>query len=642
MNKPGIKSTNALLVLALFGGLALPGCGDGAADSPARTSAPSGTPDELAVILEVVGDTHVVTGQSVGLVIKASNGQSLNNVMWHVDTYNEAVLAPHSQAIGFDATIPGTIAWRVSATLPDKQRLSTTGTLQVYDDAPPVVVARLSQQAVELGDVSLRADIPGSMTAESISWAQTQGPTVTQSYGSSAVAHEMYFQAPSVDADTLLAFEVTASFEDGSQAQDTVWVLVNDVASDAAAYFPSNELYPTSLVHPYRPNGQWASTLVPCTYTQILARSCSFEKLPLLGQKTATPTIDDVLARTVVSHDWMGDAFAEFLANSEAQDDLLSLLGATTAIVIAHDIRPSFYWSATGAIYLDAAALWRSPEERDSINSQPDPRGQFDEGLDYRTSWRLVSQNQNYFPLPGLSRAARQARDPSQVAAALTYLLYHELAHANDVFPRASWSGFRADDSPLSIANSQAPLSQSLDQDYPLTNEKLRELAQVAFGGAQASSLQRQYSAQQVAEWFEQDAAVSPYSYFSPQEDFAMLFQAFMLLHRLGVETDVGFFTRDTVQSGEQLISWGQRNRVNAPHIQPRAAFVVNQLLPGIDIPAAQNAAPSPQYLPVNQPWRDTVSLDQRVESIALPSVKIRPPRLPSHHIEHHLPLPLQ
>ena len=43
--------------------------------------------------------------------------------------------------------------------------------------------------------------------------------------------------------------------------------------------------------------------------------------------------------------------------------ELRRMLAATTAIVIGGRVRPSFYWSATGAIYLDASYLWLTPEQ---------------------------------------------------------------------------------------------------------------------------------------------------------------------------------------------------------------------------------------------------------------------------------------
>ena len=110
---------------------------------------------------------------------------------------------------------------------------------------------------------------------------------------------------------------------------------------------------------------------------------------------------------------------------------MLKLLRATNAIVISYDIRPSFYWVATGAIYLDANNFWRTPQERDTLNTRPDYRSGFGSELDFTTSWRYVKNGAYYFPNISTANVAdRLPRDVSDVEAALSYLLYHELAHA--------------------------------------------------------------------------------------------------------------------------------------------------------------------------------------------------------------------
>jgi hypothetical protein len=65
---------------------------------------------------------------------------------------------------------------------------------------------------------------------------------------------------------------------------------------------------------------------------------CKLATLPLIGQAEPEPTVEDVLARTVVSHAWMGRRFEQVLRALPAR--LLKLFRSTTAVVIGADFRP--------------------------------------------------------------------------------------------------------------------------------------------------------------------------------------------------------------------------------------------------------------------------------------------------------------
>jgi hypothetical protein len=313
----------------------------------------------------------------------------------------------------------------------------------------------------------------------------------------------------------------------------------------------------------------------------------------------------------------MGDAFKQFLETSQSQADMLNLLRATTAVVISYDIRPSFYWVATGAIYLDANNFWRTPEERDTLNTRPDYRSGFGNELAFSTTWRYTKNDAYYFPiLTSFDPSDRLSRSDSEVEAALSWLMYHELAHANDFFDYTEWAQLSNSDSPLSAYNDTSPISTGLSSALPLNSAQLHAIAQVRYGGDDATNTQQNYTALQIARWFEQDGAVSFYSYFTEREDIATLFERFMMLHRLGVSADLGVFSRDAIDNGTFNISWGQRDRVNAPLVQPRVAYAVDRLLPNLNVSQIQANMPSPQFLPTGQSWRDTVSFAQSQQQL--------------------------
>ncbi|MBD3584383.1 hypothetical protein HHX48_01375 [Salinimonas sp. HHU 13199] len=624
----------SILTTAFF----LSACGGGG-DTPSGENKGSGSPTTTPVTLTVTGDRVVDAGDSVGLAAIASDGSALAQVTWTISGADQP-LAPHSQAIGFTAQDAGVITWQLDALSAQGKALSTSGEIAVSQGPAPSAVARLTHEAVELGKVSLRVDTLPDKTVDSITWQQTSGPEVDLKYSQGHSIHnDVFFQAPAVTRDTLLAFDAEVSYDDGTSGIDTVWVVVNDTPVDSDAFFPGSDLYPTSLIHAYNPQSPWKQALEECIYTATIARSCEFARLPLLGQQTDTPSTSDIMDRVLVSHDWMGEAFEQFLNSSQAGPDIINLLRATTAVVISYDIRPSFYWSATGAIYLDASNIWLTSAQRDTLNTEPDYRSGFDDELAYRTSWRYVKDGEYYYPQPGLSRANRATRSEQQLEASLTWLLYHELAHANDVFPATRWATLRGSDSPLRYANNHAMISDTLARDYPLISDRLLALAQVSYGGAQSTQTQRDYTAQDIATWFEQDNAVSMYGFYTYREDFATLFERFMMLYRMNAEADVGIFTEETIKNGELLITWAQRNRVNEPFIQPRAAFVVDQVLPAINAGQIQTQMSAPVMLPALASWRDTVAVSTSKEHVKNQTLKgLRVTGEPA--FERWLPLP--
>jgi len=625
--------------LVFFTVILLGACG-GQGESISPPSADTGNSAKPAAIsLEVIGDTRVAAGESVGLAVLASDGSPIRGVNW---TFSDDIspLATDSQAVGFDAQAPGTISYTVTATDITGQPLSASGTLEVTNSTGLPVNARLTHQVVELGGVSLRVDLDDSVAVKDIVWQQTQGPQVALTYQPGfALFNDVFFQAPSVNADTLLAFTVTVTLADSTRVTDDVWVLVSETAIADDGYFPASGIYPTTRVRSFNPDSPWSDALEQCIYTPTLTEACLFNRLPLLGQQTATPSVDDIMDRTLVSHPWMGNAFKDFLTNSEAGPDIINLLRATTAVVISYDIRPSFYWSATGAIYLDANNFWLTPDERDTINAQPDYRTGYDDELSYRTSWRYVRAGNYYYPQPGLPRSARLSRTPKQREAALTWLLYHELAHANDVFPLPVWSTLDTSGSPLRYANTHGKVSDTLARRYPLNSTLLNGLAEVSYGGAQSTQLQRSYTAEDVALAFEQDNAVSMYAFYTASEDFATLFERFMMQYRLKIEADVGFFDAQTVTERNFILTWGQRNRINQQNLQPRAAYVVSRILPDIDAGQAQSAMPPPLMLSAGESWADTLAAGTRSNNTTSTSKKaLRVPQ--SRVFERHLPLP--
>lgn len=141
-------------------------------------------------------------------------------------------------------------------------------------------------------------------------------------------------------------------------------------------------------VHPYSAFAHPELECVMALDVPDESKHCSLGKLPLIGTQTSNPTKENIKNRILVSHDWMGDRFMQLL--DEMPSDIRLMLRSVTAIVIADNIRPSFYTTETGAIYLDPASLWLTQEERNTISDVADYRSGFSNGLNYTGLWRYL------------------------------------------------------------------------------------------------------------------------------------------------------------------------------------------------------------------------------------------------------------
>jgi len=302
--------------------------------------------------------------------------------------------------------------------------------------------------------------------------------------------------------------------------------------------------------------------------------------------------------RVVVSHDWMGDVFEQLL-RTQASQDMLRLFNGVTAIVIGAQVRPSFYYALTGAIYLDADNFWLTAAQRDVINEAPDFRSDFDRDLMYSGVWRYTQNNLNIFlAFPATSRISR---DLTYLLAEAGWLLYHELAHASDFMPPAARASLN---SSLSAWGNISPRYQAgqlpsdlMSASFPLQSAQLAGLAQVKFFGATADATQRGYTPNDVADFFSSDRATDEYNYSTMREDLAMTFEEFMMVRNHAWRRDVAITDKigPTTTTGTLIVRFGQRGRIGEATIKPRARYAVGEIAPWVDLAEVDNlAAPIP------------------------------------------------
>jgi hypothetical protein len=319
-----------------------------------------------------------------------------------------------------------------------------------------------------------------------------------------------------------------------------------------------------------------------------------------------------VMARVLVSNDWMGQRFEAFLREQDVHGDFRRLLNATTAIVIGGRVRPAFYWSATGAIYLDADHLWQTPAERDSVSEAPDPRSDYGNDLAYAMLWRYVQGNASVGGRPPVLE--RASRNSAALIPALGRLLYHELTHASDFLPPRVHlllnTGLRVYEA---VPGNTA--SEQLRATLPFFSQQMVDLGRVQFFGVASTALQRGYQPADIVQFFSMDRVTDEYSYSMPvgqsvpREDTAMLAEEALMQLRHGVRRDVAVVPQFlTGASADQPVTWGQRGRVGDAAIKPRVALVLTQTMPWLPAGFA-DGLPAPLQLRAGLTWGQ--NLDQ-------------------------------
>jgi hypothetical protein len=521
-----------------------------------------------------------------------------------------ALLSDKTQTISFDPPAAGSYAFNVAFTDP----AGTARTQAVAVDVAggtSLLTLRASHSVRMGGNASVRAWPAAGTTVQSITWTQLEGPPVALNTSDPYVA---IFTAPTVGSDTAIRLRATLTTPSGATDSDEVMVLVErHVQASAGALWAGEHV---SRVYPYRTGSPYANDLVPCTYEAAQRNDtlCPLSRLPFLAQQNggAPPTVEQVMDRALVSHDWLGRNFETFLRTQDAQGDFRRMLMSTTAIVLGTQVRPSFYYAATGAIYLDADNFWLTPAERDTVSEVPDFRSDFDRDLAYSGVWRYVQNNQSIFVF--FDPRARVARDAGYLLYDAGWLMYHELGHALDFMPPSQYGAL---DSGLSAWGNIAPrygagqlASNTLATQFPLTSAVMRGLAQVKFFGATADATQRGYTPDQVAGFFSADIATDEYNYSTIYEDAAMTLEELLMSRRLGFQRDVAITDKiDAATTGSMLIvRWGQRGRVGSGTLKPRARALAQALVPWFDANEVDNL-PAPLPMRAGESWSANLAL---------------------------------
>lgn len=446
--------------------------------------------------------------------------------------------------------------------------------------------------------VSLRVIANTHQDFKRVSWSNTSKLTLPEL----KIDHDhIYFNAPVVQKETMITLVAEVLLNSGERISDQVNLLIKPASPYAIqwTFFPEQQLTETFAYHAASP---WGNTLRDCVYSNQLrsANSCTFEKLPLISRKNSVPSVSDVLDHLVVSHTWMGDRFKEFLETHDDSLDFRRMLGNVTAVVIASDIEQSSYRYYTGAIYLKPDYFALTPDERRTILFRPPHTDKT--GQPISTHWRYSIRNNTIPSVPHYD--SEKTVSFEQMELPLARALYHELAHATDYISPAFKTRIPLQLSPFDLLEGRLPdlESTTLSSSYPLSEPSLLHLASRYFSGEPFELNGDLYT---LAELFEVDGGTDLYAHLNAREDLAMLFEEIMMQIRFGAKRDVAFSNNQK----PGVVVWGQRGRIGAPHILPRASKMLGLLRPDLDAEIITSSLiEPPSELNAGSHWLDTAN----------------------------------
>ncbi|MEC7119151.1 MAG: hypothetical protein VXW65_04505 [Pseudomonadota bacterium] len=612
--------------LGLALSIGLTGCGGGGG-STSSTPSPKPNPAQPTPVqpptqigeLTLTGDQQGLVGQRIGVVGQRPKGQELQFISyeWQQLTGSPVTLSGQRQAaMSFVAPNAGAYRFELTATHQTGQKRRQIFNIQVNAAATsPAVNLQIDRAVSSGGLLTLRLTPRAQHTIQDWQFKQLSGTTAQlQVSPNEPIARVI---APNVVQDEVLVFEGTSS----NGQRDLAYVLVQRQPTINSPFFcdrPATSCATTTALshhYAYQRSTPYNDQLLRCTFSNQLtdAKLCNVGTLPPLNQNDLTPSIAEVMQRVVVSEDWMGQQFEQFLRQHDQHQDFLNLLKPVTAIIISPNITQSFYFALTGAIYLHPDYLWLTAQQRDSLIEEPDFRTEFGQDLSFLTSHWYVKNGDfatGYWPI-----TERKSRTLSEMSLPLAALLYHELAHANDFYPAQRLRSLQTHRILAEQLDERLFPSTTLTQRWPLHSGLLKELAQVSFAGVPATSTQRQLQPTQVAEAFFSDRASDFYGYLDQYEDAAMLFEESMMLLRYGIARDVFVMNLPQQQDSQgrpiYIMTQGQRHRVADPAVSPRALSIISQLMPELTEPARRVMQQNPALaLCAEQPIWQSLSLD--------------------------------
>lgn len=387
----------------------------------------------------------------------------------------------------------------------------------------------------------------------------------------------------------LLVLALSACDSGGSSGTETnnneFTVVTNEIPNDDLVPASELRLIPNEEVVPFRPDSPYADVLRNCAFADD-DELCTNAMLPYIGQDHSAPTINDILNRLLVSHNWMGVRFAQLLNQMPAET--LALFRSVTVITIGSDVRPSGFYSWRGSMQLDPVYLWLTLSEKQTISTEDDFRSSFGADLRFlhRSSYMINGERAYSF----FSLTDDSERTLDDITMRASRLLFHELAHANDYVNPTFFAQINPEETPRVLREKFADrrVSQLLYDDESLSVQSswLFALASVRYRDEEPDDELLAFIADSAGAVMGNEGKTTFYSYSTVREDMATLFESTMMKKHFGAELYSAFVEKpvgypDDYSADELIVGWGERNRLAAALVTPRAQYVVDKIFGG-------------------------------------------------------------
>lgn len=350
-----------------------------------------------------------------------------------------------------------------------------------------------------------------------------------------------------------------------------------------------------------------AETIKKCAFADKAKDSCTIKDSPLIGIGKSSLSVEDILNKTMTSNPIYIDTFRSVL-NSMPKESLM-MFGSVNAVVISERILPSFYTYQSGAIYLSASYFWKTPEEKAAATPKRDFRESFGVTLQFSETSDYVKDNKSIYE----SNRAKY-RTNAELAPMLIRLIFHELAHANDFFPRNFYNSKDLDLSKTyyEMTDARWEKEEILSQKHKtnLKSDILLNIGKVLFQGDTPLKSDLDTTAYVVLEEFKNDGAADMYAYSTPREDLAMLVEK-NLMHYYFKYASYAVFIKyphanfTIPESYSYPIAGGIKNKIADIKVKERAQHVLEQIF---DLSFSQKVINSleslrPTDIPENADW---------------------------------------
>lgn len=315
-------------------------------------------------------------------------------------------------------------------------------------------------------------------------------------------------------------------------------------------------------VHAYNQNSSLSKKIESC-YKNHRFGSDECYDIQAIGPDA---TIDKVLERLLVTHDWAGDNFKLYFENlkPEAKKVFLKLIEPLKVLRFPDKTSTMNPHTNGSECRIDFQSGWlsRTKKQYESIDWPQEAQILKKTGK-FKTLYGtfLINAKGNRIPSDKIisTNAGKKylGQDFNHKGDMFFYIMYHELAHLADTcqYPHKEFNQYPVMDKTLS----QYFYPHPFPDEEPISAELSHNTA---------------------VNRYKADVAVRPYAYANEREDFAVTFEAVAANHLLDLDYYTFFFneTDSDLPVHKKRIIWGEKNKILADNMRPKLESVLDKL----------------------------------------------------------------